>query len=270
MRNDFPISERLKELYKTKNIDTNKWGWALDVAKNLFDLGYLDYADYSEHQNNNVIPGDDTVIHANNTVKRTLQNHVNGKMPSADYIIIYCKYFGCSSDYLLGLIDTPLHTQYDDIPLDFETIQNLNAIREQCNKNDTDDITVTVMSDGKLKRTPQQRVNTLNKLLSSEYFLHIVYAFHNFINSTFSKPVHFNPSSNGVPGGWVLNDTPMDRTNYIDDNGNIVETERYIYLAKDGNVPSDNIPLIINETFIENVELENIKTYLREIKKGCL
>lgn len=203
---------------------------------------------------------------------RHYRDYINGKTPiPVDRLCTLANLYNVSVDYLLCRIHYK-HVGTNEIMditgLTEDSIENIKYIRETCNKNDLEDISIYLISNGILKRVPQQRINTLNKLLSSEWFIHILYAFHNLIHSEYAIPVHFNPSSPGSPGGWVANDTPLDRTNYIDDKGNIVDTERFMFLSKSVNNPSDNIPITIDKAFLENIEMENIKTYLRNIK-GC-
>ncbi|MBO4784728.1 MAG: hypothetical protein IKS60_03545 [Lachnospiraceae bacterium] len=64
-------------------------------------------------------------------IQKRIALHIKGEKVSISWIQKYCKFFGCSSDYLLGLIDTPTH--------ELEKIKDksgLSAITCQRLKND--------------------------------------------------------------------------------------------------------------------------------------
>lgn len=269
--NDFLI-DRLKNLYKTKNIDVDTRGWALPVAKSFFELGIFSYDNFARHENSNVTPGDDTKIHAHNNVKKALQNHVNGSVkPSIDYIKAYCDFFGCSSDYLLGFIDTPLHTTYDDIPLKFETIQALKQIHTNYLKNGA---TALYSFISGIPKNPYQTMDTLNLLLSSPHFENILYKLEDYLNPQYDTPMVFlnaEFTSDGKAHYHIpqnnLHQTPLrdDNDQIILDSNGMPTYDTYLLLARD-NMPSDYRRVKVDNDFLESVALREIENYIRNIK----
>lgn len=272
--NTFPVCDRLKSLYKTKNIDTDTRGWALDVAKMLFDMSILDYDNFAKHENSNVIPMDDTKIHAHNNVKKALQNHVNGSvMPGVDYITVYCKFFGCSSDYLLGFIDTPLHTKYDDIPLKFETIQALQEIQKNYLKQRA--VSFYSYVNG-IPKNPRQTLDTLNFLLSNPNFESILYKLEDYLNPQYSIPMFFMDATQSSDGKahYHIPHNPIHETPKRDDKGDIVLDsnnmpvyDRCLPLVKDVTMPSDYRKIDIDNDFLEGVALREIEKYIYNLKR---
>jgi len=56
-----------------------------------------------------------------NKTQKTIALHINGKKASIAWIKLYCKFFGCSADYLLGIIESPLN----ETGLSLESISKL-------------------------------------------------------------------------------------------------------------------------------------------------
>lgn len=57
----------------------------------------------------------------------------NCNTSKANYIMAYCKYFGCSADYLLGFIDLPTHADtdiYKETGLEKDAINTLSILKE--------------------------------------------------------------------------------------------------------------------------------------------
>ena len=108
------FSERLEMLYSAKNINTKKRSWSADVAKEMFKLGIIKYPD-------GVSPTDekDHLIRKQkrDPIAGQLRDHLLHKeLPdnfTVKWIKRYCKYFGCSSAFLLSEIDTPTQTHQD-------------------------------------------------------------------------------------------------------------------------------------------------------------
>lgn len=268
------LVDRLKYLYTTKGIDINTRGWALPVAKSFFDMGIFDYDNFAVHHNSNVTPGDDTKIHAHSNVKKALQNHVNGSVnPGIDYIRAYCDFFGCSSDYLLGFIDTPLHTKYDDIPLKFETIQALQEIRKNYLKQGA--VSFYSYVNG-IPKNPRQTLDTLNFLLSNPNFESILYKLEDYLNPQYSIPMFFMDATQSSDGKahYHIPHNPIHETPKRDDKGDIVLDsnnmpvyDRCLPLVKDVTMPSDYRKIDIDNDFLEGVALREIEKYIGNIKR---
>lgn len=64
---------------------------------------------YNSPENNSYRQAIDTIY---KRIKVDLRN-IDCKETSGKYILAYCKFFHCSADYLLGLIEMPTHTETD-------------------------------------------------------------------------------------------------------------------------------------------------------------
>lgn len=272
VRNDFPICERLKYLYSTKNIDTTVNGWALYVAQSLFEMGILDYDNFSTHSNSNVNPGDDTKIHAHNNVKKALQNHINGKGVSVDYITAYCKFFGCSSDYLLGFIDTPLHTKYDDIPLKHETINALKRIKANYLNHGYQTFVAFMYG---IERQPYQPLDMLNFVLCSPQFENMLYTLEDYIKPDYCIPMFYMDANQDASGKaqYHIPHNPIhekivydNKGNVVLDNDNMPVYDRYLPLVKSTLHPTDYRAIQIDKNFLESVALREIEKAIEDMK----
>lgn len=69
--------------------------------------------------------------------QKTIANHIDDKQGvSFNWINIYCKFFGCTSDFLLGIIDMPTHETtniYLKTGLSYQAINGLLALKEADN-----------------------------------------------------------------------------------------------------------------------------------------
>ncbi len=269
-------NERLVALYRTKHIDViNERGWALRVAKEMYDTGILEHDDYKPHKNAET-DVTDTKIHNHSNTKHLLQGHVNGKNISIDWIKNYCIYFGCSSDYLLGFIDTPTHTQYDDIPLKLETIQALKRIQKNYLEQG---YMCFVAAMHQIQKQPYQPLDMLNYLLQSPDFEKMLYSLEDYFKPEYNIPV-FYLDANQSPTGKAGYHVPHNQIHEIvkrDDKGKVIlndnlmpEYDRYLPLAKNASVPTDNRPIPINDSFMENVAMLDIQKAIDNMKKEYL
>ena len=116
------FGNRLKYLYEQKSVNTDKWGWSLDVAHYFFDKGILQYSDKTEK----------TEYQQRADVSNQLKRHLlKPEPPSSIWLLRYQKYFGCSVDFLLGIIDAPTYdikTAHDITGLSVEAIEILKEI----------------------------------------------------------------------------------------------------------------------------------------------
>ena len=117
------FGKTLKYLYITKGIDTDNAKWSGGVAKEMYDNKILTYSDET----------DKTPLQQQNDFARQLRKHIEQKdPPSAKWLLRYQKYFSCSVDFLLGIIDKPNHDikQISDVTgLSDEAIQKLSYLQ---------------------------------------------------------------------------------------------------------------------------------------------
>lgn len=101
------ISDKLLHLCNTNNQQNKKYDVAnSEYSELLHDMYESEYKVFD-------YPADckkdsDKTYQRNKTQKR-IALHINGKKASISWIQKYCKFFGCSADYLLGYIDKPTH-----------------------------------------------------------------------------------------------------------------------------------------------------------------
>ncbi|WP_026498927.1 hypothetical protein [Butyrivibrio sp. WCD2001] len=95
------FDERLAFLYKLKGIDINERAISAEIAKEFFERKIVLYDEKSGK----------TKYQQHNDLARQLRKHLekSGKIPNTVWILRYQKFFNCSADYLLGLIDAPTH-----------------------------------------------------------------------------------------------------------------------------------------------------------------
>ena len=268
--------DRLIRLYKSKEIDINKHGWSLQVAKDMFNVGILRYEDYTPQYDS--YGNDITIPHTNDNVAKKLRTHVaynHKNQLNADSIKMYCDYFGCSSDYLLGYIDTPTHTQYDDVPLRFETIQALKRMRENYLEQGADCMTLALYG---IVRQPYQPIDLLNFVLCNPNFEYILYKLEHYIKPEYNIPM-FYVDSNQAPyyKGYHVPHNPIHEKAKVDDDGKIIlddigriEYERYLPLVKDSAIPTDYRSITINEGFMESVAMLDIQKAISNLKQDYI
>lgn len=99
------ISDKLLHLCNKNNQQNKKYDVAnSEYSELLHDMYESEYKVFD-------YPADckkdsDKTYQRNKTQKR-IALHINGKKASISWIQKYCKFFGCSADYMLGLIDCP-------------------------------------------------------------------------------------------------------------------------------------------------------------------
>ena len=78
---------------------------APDLVQRMYDAKILLYPDGAKT--------DTQKRERRNSAIRSVDNHLNGKMPETEWIKRYCNFFDCSADYLLGFILLPNHSATD-------------------------------------------------------------------------------------------------------------------------------------------------------------
>ena len=101
------LAEKLRELIRTKGMDSynDDRGMASALTRALYDGGYITV----NHRKNDYVTEQEERIHDLGTISRKIRKHLSGEreLPDSEYLRAYCKFFGCSADYLLGLSDSP-------------------------------------------------------------------------------------------------------------------------------------------------------------------
>lgn len=182
--NECPIAERLKKLYdEEKHIDLSERGWAVKVASQMYDSKILSHDDYSPHKSDYL--HDDTKAHnIHETAEKALKRHINGGGMTPEWIKHYCDYFECSADYLIGKIDTPLHTC--DIPLQVSTIKALKQIAahdEVLEKSNSQNKERLNKKSGVMPVLVPTRIPFINFIASSKHFINLLSAFIYYLSS---------------------------------------------------------------------------------------
>lgn len=277
--------ELLQALYKGKGIDVqNDRGWPLRVAKEMFDKGYFSHEDYAEHVNSDTL-AIDSKIHNIDAVKTILLRHAttNTQIKDPVYIRAYCKYFGCSSDYLFGLIDKPTHIENDGVPLTPETIRALKKLR-QTHENTKDFIDAANKSVGPyVDRTPYDTLELLNFLIQSPHFERILRKLEDYIKPEYDIPMFFLTANESPDGkaGYFIPRNQIHQTMKFHENGTPVmdenfmpEYERYLPLSNSPIITPGVLPdyrsISINESFLESVAMLDIQKAINDIKQDYI
>lgn len=128
------ISERLKYLIEHDSVEHGgriTESHSTKLAKRLFENDYFKYDMYTEKTKSQQI----------NAVSKTIRKHLNKEStPNTLWLKIYCDYFDCSADYLLGFIPVQKHdtsSVYNTTGLSHKSVEALKLI-----KSDVDNITI--------------------------------------------------------------------------------------------------------------------------------
>ena len=269
--------DRLKYLYGTIDIDTDSKGWSVKVARMLFDNGICEYSYTSDGLNEQTEV--QTQANERGNVGRVLEKHIKVKDASkidTKYIMIYCSLFGCSSDYLLGFINTPLHTAYDDVPLKHETINALKRIRANYFRQGFATLQLAVHG---IERQPYQPVDMLNFVLCNPHFEDMLYTLEDYIKPDYCIPMFYMDGKQDATGKAhyhiphnPIHEKPVvhkDGTPVLDDNNNPVY-DRYLPLVKDITCPTDYRPIPIDSAFLEGVAFREIEKHIEGIKSDYI
>lgn len=262
----------LLPLYKNKGIDITNCHWATETAKDMFMLGIIEYSDFTEQKN--VYDKDITQKKAHDNIASSLSDHISEKWTgtiSTVWITRYCKYFGCSADYLLGLIGTPLHTPFDDIPLSFKAISSINSIKQRSAylQKQADKLA----EYGHIYK-PHDTMGLLNHIIANPVFEHILCYIEEYIYPEYSKPII---APNGRHGLVIpsTNNQAYKRPRY-DDKGVLV-TDKQGKPVYDNYIPlvSDDLKkgyhtIQINDSFLESVAMLQIQKAIDTIKSDYL
>lgn len=265
--------DRLKYLYDEKKIDTTCKGWYNKVAQELFDTGICDFT--NTHDMFSTKTEKQTRQTEISNVGRTLEKHLtvtDAKKIQTEYIMIYCAYFDCSSDYLLGFISSPLHTKYDDIPLKHQTITALKRIKANYLEQGYQSFVAFMYG---IERQPYQPLDMLNFVLCSPQFENMLYTLEDYIKPDYCIPMFYMDANQDASGKaqYHIPHNPLhekivydNKGNVVLDNDNMPVYDRYLPLVKSTLHPTDYRAIQIDKNFLESVALREIEKAIEDMK----
>lgn len=129
--------------------------------------------DYKRHENNKQL-----------AQKKIIKNLYDTSSLDYNYLVAYCKFFKCSADYLLGLIDLPTHIDTDinkQTGLSKDAIHTLETINLRAN---------TQLGDSALKR-----LSTLDYILKDdEVFENFLGYLDIYLDNNYKTPLYYDPA----------------------------------------------------------------------------
>lgn len=167
------------------------------------------------------------------------------------WILAYSQYFNCSIDYLAGIIEQPTYETtdiYSATGLSFKAIQGIQKLNQ-------DDEIATANHNPKLCV-----MDTLNRLLSSQYINYLLLHIQNFLSPSYIVPVYHTKGKGKNTEKLVCSTSKTDETTNI-----ITGQKTYIQHFATESDPNDNIPVFINSTFLHTVALKDIEKTLDNI-----
>lgn len=261
---EYSFGDRLNYLYNlVHKIDTNEKGWSLSAAKKMFSNNIINYNDSLGDD----IARNKQIAHIKRTLERHLKETISAENLSGQWISIYCKFFNCSCDYLMGYISNPTKSDTD---IHQKTGLNDNAIKT---------LSLWYEYQNKMKEACQEQtylpIKTLNILLSDEYTAELLFnsiqelfqtdynipAYHNgeketvYINNKYSKTsvpkcITFNNDLDIVKGRWNFPDLYL------------------LTLVKDKEKTWDNRQIPLDDDFFETIAIRKIQKHLLDIRKN--
>lgn len=192
-----------------------------------------------------------------NTIRRHIEKNLDDKnCASSLWIQRYYEYFNksgvpCSYDYLFGVITCPTHETTD---INKSTGLSLSAIQGIQQLNQDDEIATA-------NHQPNLCVmDTLNRLLSSEYINYLLRDIQNYLSPSYIVPIYHTKGKGKNIEKLVCSTSKTDKTTDI-----ITGQKTYIQHFATESDPYDNIPVYINKNFLQTVALNGIKNALDNI-----
>lgn len=264
LNNKCEFKDRLNYLYKlVHNIDTKEKGWSLSAAKKIFSKNILEYNDSLGDD----IARNKQIMHVKRTLERHLNETVSAENLSGQWISIYCKFFKCSCDYLMGYISNPtkgntdMHqkTGLNDVAI--KTLSSWykyqNEMKEACQEQTYLPIETLniLLSDN---YTAELLLNSIQELFQTDYNIPV---YHNgesedvYINDKYSKVsipkcIAFNNDLDVIKGQWNFPDLYL------------------LTLVKDKEKTWDNRQIPLDDDFFEAVAIRKIQKHLLDIRKN--
>lgn len=196
----------------------------------------------------------------------TCRNWEQGrKLPRAGTLIELSKFYGVSTDCLLGLSECTSVENEDirkRIGLDDESIKALEMAvaeseieKELYNLRNNKSLTVS---------------ETLNIMFKHGILVDIAKSFRNYLLTEYAVPVQYEPEQ----GKFTYSDSDFSRLNHkeINDMCDSFGVDHFpdsyiMHLARDPEHPNDNISFTLSEKFLESVAIQQIESYLQVLKQ---
>lgn len=197
-------------------------------------------------------------------------------VPKMKTLCKICDTLGVSLDYLFGRAEN-ISEENAVIEKAFgikdNAIENLKAVVKEFHSEDNQS---KIYKEHNITLTPQHKADTLNVLLSSP---ELAYAFFDSVHSFLGLSEYKYPVSYHYPFGISqtlrcdFNDNPTvfekllscERNNIKQMDFTLDGTPR-VWLSRDENNPRDNVPIPIDDSFIESSAILNIQRTLLQLK----
>lgn len=196
----------------------------------------------------------------------TCRNWEQGrKLPRAGTLIELSKFYGVSTDFLLGLSECTSVENEDirkRIGLDDESIAALETAVKESKIQD--------IYSNDTKKTLSV-VDTINVMFKHSMLVNVANAFRNFLETKYCVPVQYDSSSNK----FIYSDSDFSKLNNknLDDllkqhDINLSIPQEYImHLASSPDKPEDHISFGLSNVFLESVALKQIEQWFYTIKQ---
>ncbi len=184
--------------------------------------------------------------------QRRIAQHINGKKASIAWIKNYCKFFGCSADYMLGLIDSPtkeLTDIHNRTGLSDHAIKGLLALK------DSDNISVENFNPN------HQLTPILNQLLAMDnglVFEHVMTCIREYLLSGYTIP--FTHTKKGKP---IIPDSEYDYSY----NPITKSKQYYLSLLRNENDFNDCVSYQITKENIQTTAMKKLEKCLSRIEE---
>lgn len=197
----------------------------------------------------------------------TCRNWEQGrKLPRAGTLIELSKFYGVSTDFLLGLSECVfVDNEYirEKTGLNDNSISMLETVRKESEierqiydlRNNNSSLTVT---------------DTLNIMCKYDTLAHIAKGFRNYLLTEYAVPVQYEPEQ----GKFTYSDSDYSKQNHKEINamceafGVASFPDHYImHLARTPEHPEDNIAFTLSKEFLEAAAIQQIESSLQTLKK---
>lgn len=200
----------------------------------------------------------------------TCRNWEQGrKLPRTGTLIELSKFYGVSTDFLLGLSEC---TSIDNEYIRQKTGLNDSSINVLQSAFKEDKLAVEqyesgvklgyISSDSQYLTT----LETLNIMFEYSMLIHIAESFKNFLNTKYKVPVYYDNQKNK----WTYPSSGFTRSDgtkkILDGKESIFPDEYILNLASSEAHPSDYISFYLSDTFLDTVSLKEIEKRLYEIR----
>lgn len=245
-----------------KNIE-NKKLWKLMNNQNIFTASELAEKIYNMYPWNN--QGNKNAP-AGTEEKKAYQNNVDSlsKMIIRDLynpssipqcrLKMYCNYFECSADYLLGYIDMPTHDNTDIYSVTGLSENAINTIKGI--KHESENWKRNTRSDS----PGYDDLAALNFLLKYDGLISpILRGLQDLCHTEYSVPVHLEN------GKFVVPNNRYEYQPEIKVSGTKFPEYYYLLLSKSKDAPNDNISIALDRSFFKSLALKKIESTFLEM-----